>query len=736
VNLPFWFSLFAAGLLEVTTALAPADTTTSTNSAPMQAPTVAPVQVKPKVARVHAVRQPLYRDTTEYPPLKLTWNTDTDLRQVLGVFTHPVLPRRAVVATQTGVLLTDDAGQTWTNLTGASSDKVGTINQVVFHPVAPDTFFLGSATSGIWMTTDLGKTFTQVGTKAKGMASDTVTDLIVYPGDPSHQTLLAVHGDAAPGLSWSRDNGQTWSVVSPDFHFRRLAGGEGDAQVLYLTGSTMKEPDVQSLYACSTVGEYAVELVRDVVPTDMNFAPVPFEKSGTLYLATSDSGLHRISAPDTVGEAADPVLVGSKDDSWSSVNVTWGPSPDIMNLYLYDTAKLGLVISSDDLATEQTASDGLMVGSLIKEGAVIRPNANGTVFYASANGSLSIGRQSDDVPVVEVKPALFELEPRGGDSWKDLETGFNDFANAKGSTLAAAKALIQSVGDLTALYHRHDITVTARLPLQPVPPPSVTVDLTRYGGGPEMLLYDDGKHDDGAAGDGVYGGTFSFMPELYRPRGGDKENRSIWPGRVAIGVRATYVDGHHQGAVGVLGIYSKISDLTFWDSNPKANPKDIAVKIQGSVTAEAAPNPAEIHNGGMALRADTKPGSWSVLMMAPYDKSDITSYEAISFWIRTSDGTAPKELYLQLADEPRLSAPTTTGRVPILEGKTLGADYLHVVIPLNKLLVAGTPFQSNSLSQVILSGETTAPATFFIDGLQILARYDAPASTDPAPPAK
>ena len=684
---------------------------------------------KPKAIRAPAApRAPFYRDTTEYPPLKLTWNVSTNFNQVLGVFPHPILPRRAALTTQTGLFLTDDTGRTWIALPEAAAEKVGPIRDVAFHPLLPDTFYLASQTKGIWITSDQGKTFTQIGAKAKGLASDTVTSLIVYPGDPSHQTLLAVHGDAAPGLSCSRDGGQTWEVVDTDYHFLRLLGGEGDLQDLYLTGSTLKEPDIQSLYTCSTVGEFVLEVVRDVVPTDMAFAPIPFEKSPYLYLATSDSGLYRIEVRDRFGHADDPEQIGSKDDDWASVNVAWGPSADALNLYLYDPAKRGLVNSGDDLATGQTASDGVLVGSLIKEGAVIRPNANGSVFYASVNGSLSIGRESDDVPVVEINPAIIEANPRAPNGWQTLSNAFLNFSNARGSALTAAQALCQSVGDPQAFYRQHAITVTARLPLQPAPPTSVTVDLSRYGGTPDMPLFDDGRHDDGAAGDGVYGGTYAFLPELHRPRGGDPETRSVWPGRVAIGVRATFADGHHQGAVGVIDIYSPIVDLTFWDKNAKK----IAAKTVGPATVTAAPNPAEIHNGVMALRADTQPGSWSVLMNAPYNKHDINGYEAVSFWIRVSDGAPPKELYVQLADEPEFSAPTTTERIPILNGKTLGADYFHVVIPLSKLIGPTSPFQSNHLARIILSGESTAPATFFIDDLQILARDDDPAPADPS----
>ncbi len=154
----------------------------------------------------------------------------------------------------------------------------------------------------------------------------------------------------------------------------------------------------------------------------------------------------------------------------------------------------------------------MQISSLVKEGAMLRPNTNGTVFYNVVNASLSIGRVPDDVPIVELNPPTVELNAKDAKNWKNLAASFQKFSRDKGNTVAAAKALKLETGDLDALYRSRQLTVTARLPLKPTPPVSVTVDLSRYGGAPNTPLLDDGKHDDGAAGDGVYGTTFAFLP--------------------------------------------------------------------------------------------------------------------------------------------------------------------------------------------------------------------------------
>jgi len=684
-----------------------------------------------------AVVNPLYRDTTSYPPYSLTWNVSTDLQQVTGVFPHPSLARRALVATQAGLLLTDDAGHTWNALTEATADKVGPVNDVAFAPVDPNTFYLASKTKGVWLTTDGGKTFRQAGAKASGMASDTVTSLIVYPGDSSHQTLVAAHGDATPGLSRSRDNGQTWDVVCTDNHFSRVFGGEGNETQLYLFGSTIKQPDIQNVYTCHTVGEYPAEVVHDVVPTGLFFAPPPWRQTGFTYLATSDSGLYRINNSSPFGMAYDvQKLPYPGVDGWSSIGMTWGPSADFLNLYLYDPTKAGLIVvrqditdkqgPGDDLTTGVAANDGLPVSPLTKEGAMLRPNASGGVCYAVANDALAIGRLPDDVPFVSLTPAAFEINPRTDQDWRDLAGAFNTFAAAKGPTIDAAKALTQSIPDLTALYHSCQVTVTAQVSPKPAPT-SVTIDLSRLGGEPNSPMVDDGQHD------GLYTTTFAFLPN--RPRMEAAEWRCVGPGRIGLGVVATYPDGKRRGATGTAAFYEQIFDLAIWNDGLGAATADVdpSIKFEPFLNPLAPGQPSYAprrHKGDVAVRLTVPKGPWTVHFKTPYNRKSIDSYAGLAFFARVDSGPAPKELYLQLRDEPEFSPPTTTDRVPVLHGLTLNGTYQQVALPINQILGPGSTLQTDHLCEIILSGDSDAPATLIIDGLSAIATYPPP----PPPP--
>lgn len=659
----------------------------------------------------------LFCDNSQYSPLQLSWDTPSELTQVENVFPHPSLPERAVVTTVTGLLITNDAGVTWTALPEAGVEKVGPIQAIVFHPTKTDTFYLGSRTKGIWVTADAGKSFRQIGSAANGMAGDEVADVIIYPGDGSYQTLLAVHGNKTPGLSRSRDDGKSWAVFNPEYCFRRVLCQEWSTAErlpeLYLFGSAKKEPDIQNLYTCATPVEYPVELMHDALLTDMTFTRA---RNASLYVATSDNGLFHI---DSVEHDITPVP-SKEGNGWSSVSAIWGPNADVLNLCLYDASKAGMVLSGTSLANMQ-AESGLIVGSLVRDGASIRPNATGIIYYSVANGTLTIGRPASTVPVVEVTPSVVEPSRADFESVLALDPQLDRFY-ATGSNVAMfAKALQQKVGDLSACYRRFQLNITARLPILPSPPVSVTVDMSRFGGASDTPLYDDGAHGDGAAGDGVYGRNLFFLPLTYQFRGDDW--RPAAPGRMAFGVTATYADGHKEASVGVVGIYPKLESFDFWNDIRGFN-----AEVEGDVKAAAVanPRPEVASKGDCALRIEAHHGSWSVIVRTPYSRGEITGYQGLAFWIKADGGQAPKDLFVQLRDEGQLTAPVTTTKISALHDgmreATIGSDYQRIVLPFSRLVGSDTPlFNTSRVSRIIFSGDGEAPTTLLINGVRYLA---------------
>ena len=464
-------------------------------------------------ASAPALPPTLHCDMEEYAPRQLTWKPSAEPKQIDKVFPHPLLPSRVLAAAGSGLWISDDAGRTWTALPQASAAQIGKIQSVAFHPLEMETFYVASATKGIWSTTDAGRTFRQIGSTANGLASDAVENIIVYNGDTAHQSLLAVHGTAAGGISCTRNGGATWDVLHPDYYFRRVLGRDKNLSELFLYGSTKSEPEIQTLYHCNAPTELPVEVMRDTMITDMNFSCA--REPSCLYVATADNGLQRISP--THDEIT---ALGSKNENWVSVSPFWGPNADVIGLCLYDPSQQGLVFSTDDLATRQIFR-GPLVSALVKEGAAIRSNANGTTFYAVANGALTIGYPVGTIPAVSVTPAAFEPSSDANQHFQKISDAFREFSSGTTSAAKAAMKLHEEFGDLAEPIRKAQITITARVPVTPTPPTSVTVDLSRFGGEAATALYDDGKHGDGAANDGVYGFTFCFHPLAHSALGED-----------------------------------------------------------------------------------------------------------------------------------------------------------------------------------------------------------------------
>jgi subtilisin-like proprotein convertase family protein len=111
---------------------------------------------------------------------------------------------------RTGVFRTVDGGSNWTVLNGG-----GTLNNISIRAVAPRGNVLMAATSqGLYRSTDTGASFALVsGAGGSGLPSGNTTDVV---GDPGNNSLLytVVFGSASPGIYRSTDTGATWTRVS------------------------------------------------------------------------------------------------------------------------------------------------------------------------------------------------------------------------------------------------------------------------------------------------------------------------------------------------------------------------------------------------------------------------------------------------------------------------------------------------------------------------------------------
>jgi len=129
----------------------------------------------------------------------------------------------------------------------------GRIRPVVIHPNDPQTIWVGSASGGIWKTTDAGQSWAPLD---DFMASLSVSDLVLHPEDPN--TLYAATGEGffeidpgtsntaavrGAGIFVSNDGGVTWnqmpSTATSDFHFvNRLVIHPTDPQIILAATGT------------------------------------------------------------------------------------------------------------------------------------------------------------------------------------------------------------------------------------------------------------------------------------------------------------------------------------------------------------------------------------------------------------------------------------------------------------------------------------------------------------------
>lgn len=663
-----------------------------------------------------------------YAGFTVLWTAARGLPQVHAVFPHPAVPSRVILATSSGLLLSDDAGRMWQGppnaehrvwgpqpLPAAAADKIGVVRDVAFKPDSPDVFWLATAGRGLWATEDGGKTVRQVAAKATGLAADEIVSIHVCPGDPRFRTLYACHGRRAAGLSRSHDGGKTWGIIARDYHVQRIFratiswGGSTFTRTIVIASRT-DSPDLMGAHACTTLDDLWSEVLRDVVYVD----GAPALSGREAYLATADKGLIRLRDSGGIG-------VGPPDvTAYASVGVTWGPRADKEMVYAYEPSRLGLIVSLDGMKTCTAHSRGLYVGPFVKQGAHVRANANGRVFYAAVNGGLYVGRvRSRGLTVAEAAlgPPVFAYERTAYDSaLAELHEEILRLPRVI-SAAAAAQALLQRAQDVRRALSAAELAVTARIIPPGQRPRSVTADLTDLGGPSAAAMCDDGRHGDGDANDGLYGATFPIDPRLLHRRDRPPEAAGD-PGLRPVSIKAAAADGTIAGAVVALSVYGRPESFVMWDDG-RGNP--LAVE-DGNAAIDDKPRPSEAYSGENCLKLQTGQGPWraSFGRRRGLDNPwNITGYWALSFWMRR-EGPGDQDVAIQLRDVPEFDDPVTTPPVHVVrdklvEGGKLDDRYRRVVIPLDRILARSPAFRTERFGLVVLSGDGKSPATFWID---------------------
>lgn len=138
-----------------------------------------------------------------------TWNTTgltyaiTASTQVMKLLVDKTRPEKLLVATTSGVRISQDGGTTFTTAAGIT----GKVWDMALHPVNPNIVY--ASTTGFYRSTDGGATFTAV----TGSAATSTHRLLiaVTPDEPSWVYLLRGSRSTTEGVSLSTDEGATFS---------------------------------------------------------------------------------------------------------------------------------------------------------------------------------------------------------------------------------------------------------------------------------------------------------------------------------------------------------------------------------------------------------------------------------------------------------------------------------------------------------------------------------------------
>lgn len=676
--------------------------------------------VEPPAPTFEAGQHGNSRHSGTYPTFDLDWRCADIVEGAHAVFPHPAISARAVVATVDGLQITEDRGLSWTSLPAGSIDRLGPVQSILFNSAWTDTFYVGSRTRGVWKTTDNGKTFTQIGSKATGLADDHVLRLVSFDGN---RMLLVLHGDEAAGISRTLDGGRTWTVLLPTHYVYDIFAGKG----VFISAATVADPYVTCLYIGPSLLEPWQELGRDIIST--GFASSRLSERWTL-ISTANRGILRVT--DSGGTMRNIAPAGL--DTWYSIGSTWGATADNELVYAFDPTQLGLVVVNPspklpegDRETEftyDTASRGLLTSSLVREGAAIRANSNGMLYYACINSMLYLGeRRGGETPVisVEVSPAVSRYD-WSADSLARLavDNALSAFATSPENLNVAAAILKKAIVPYDDFIGARIVTLTATVEndAEGNPPRQVTVDLSRLGYSLRSPLQ--------AAGDGVYLTTFTADPNRF------KYDQRDWRQQNPMGLTVTAVSrsGAYASGLGYLSAANTTKWVQFHGGNEPRSSKTAGMNL---FTYESK-----------VFRDDRKVSCMQINQVGPWevtyshgwsgDTLNTAGFDLFSFWILAKP-ESKDEIFIQLRDAPKFGLPTVTPKLGLLaggyvpDGKFTG-KFQKIVIPVADLIGDSEKFQPSIVSHLFFSGEVSAPTEYYIDHLVFFE------SEDPAVPAK
>jgi photosystem II stability/assembly factor-like uncharacterized protein len=188
----------------------------------------------------------------------------------------PSQPMRFAAGTLHGVMVSDDAGQTWKRISDPENYEMQGITVVAFDSKDPNILYAGTSHLP-WKTIDGGKTWTPI---HNGMIDDSdVFSIYVDPINPSN--ILA---SACSGIYSSSDRGDLW---------HKLLGIPNASRRTHVIRQDSSDPSI--IYAGTTTGLYKSmnhgSTWRTLTDTQANFMAFDPTNARVLYMALEYEGI-------------------------------------------------------------------------------------------------------------------------------------------------------------------------------------------------------------------------------------------------------------------------------------------------------------------------------------------------------------------------------------------------------------------------------------------------------------
>lgn len=340
------------------------------------------------------------------------WSGDADASgRVVSIAPHPTLSSTIYIGTASGgVWKTTDFGANWTPLT----DELSTLNHgaVAVDPQAPDTIYAGtgeyttfSGGDGLFRSLDGGLNWTRLATAAQ--VGSNCSKVVI---DPTNSNRIYVSGTS--GVARSTDGGANWSFV--------LAGACSDLVINRLTPTILyagRHGD--GIYKSTDGGDSWTRLSTGLPSSDVARIVLAISRStpATLYAAIVNNGAGLRGMYKTTNSGTNWTQLTSTPNfpfpqGWYDCTVAVDPSsPNTVYCggVFPDYAPAGIIKTTDGGTTWTDVTRGTTSGQVHPDIQTIAFSASGTVWvgcdggvWRSSNGAATWLNSNGNLAITQI----------------------------------------------------------------------------------------------------------------------------------------------------------------------------------------------------------------------------------------------------------------------------------------------------------------------------------------------